>query len=179
MQHGRLLAYAALFSLAFAAVTASAWPVDDRWSPIASSAVPADGPTTTLVRGDASQQTMIVRWNCGQASPCSYTGVQNNVDPITTIVIVPTDVGAPGRIFLFGRPQHCTSYGDNAQVGVWLSSGGDPVVQQCFLPTESRFRARSDALPPVRMTRVQLPSNIAELTAAADARARAQARPTP
>lgn len=177
MQYGRLLAHAALFSLAFAALTASALPVVDRWSPIPNSAVPADGSTTTLVRGDASQ--LIVRWNCGQPSSCSYTGVQNNIDPITTIVIVPTDIGAPGRIFLFGRPQHCASYGNNAQVGVWLSNSGDPVVQQCFLPTESRYRARADALPPVRMTRVQLPSNIAELTAAADARARAQARPTP
>lgn len=178
MQHGRLLAHAALFSIAFAAVTASAWPVTERWSPIPNSAVPAEGPLTTLVRGE-NGQTLIVRWNCGQPSPCSYTGVQNNIDQLTTLVVVPVEVGAPGRYFLFGRPDHCTSYGDDAQVGVWLTSGLDPVMQQCFHLTQTRYIRRSDALPPVRMARVQAPPNLAEITAAADARHRAQARPTP
>lgn len=178
MKLWRVAAVAALIST-FTLLSASAVvvPVSGRWSPIPNSAVPSEGPVTTLVRGDPPE--MIVRWNCGQPSSCSYTGAQGMLNPVTVIMIVPSDIGAPGRIFYFGTHNNCAAYGADAQIGVWLTSGGEAIVQQCFLPTQSRYTASRDRPPLVRVPRLQLPSNIGEMMAAADARERARRQRTP
>jgi hypothetical protein len=176
MKLWRVAAMAALVSTLIA--PAVAFPLDERWTPVQGSATPADGPQTTLVRGEADTLMMTVHWNCGQASPCIVNGDQMWLNPVTTILIPEEGANTPAPYFMFQKVPTCSnSQGDALYVGTWFFGNGDVVMRQCFLPANSRYRARADALPPVR--RVQPPPNLSELTTTARARARARAQPTP
>lgn len=179
MKLWRVAALAAFIS-GLTILSAHAWLIDRRWLPVAGSAVPAEGPLTTLVRGNIEDQTMIVHWNCGQASPCIVTGDQFSIDGWTALMVAPEGANTPAPYFMFGVRSECIpEFGERALMGFWMQSNGDIVMQQCFNLAESRYTMRPNRPPVERVMRAQLPSNIAELTATARARARARARTTP
>jgi hypothetical protein len=131
--------------------------------------------------GNATEQTMIVHFTCGQANPCIVTGDQMNWEGFTAVMVAPDGANTPGPYFIFGlRPECQAAYGSEAFTGLWVSEIGNEVVsQQCFVPAESRYRVRPNRPPVTRVERAELPANIAEMRATARARASARARTTP
>src|SRR5262245_28871096 len=100
MKLWRVAALVALVSTLTAA-PAVAFPLDDRWTAVPGTANPADGPTTTLVRGEADTLLMTVHWNCGQPSPCIVTGDQFLLNPVNTMLIPPEGANTPAPYFMF------------------------------------------------------------------------------
>lgn len=180
MKLWRIAAQVALISV-FTVLSASAIMFNTRFTAIPDSALPADGPTTTLVRGNVEAQTMIVHFTCGQPSPCIVTGDQMSWEGFTAVMIAPEGANTPGPYFIFGyRPECAVVYGNEAYTGLWISEIGNQVVsQQCFVQAESRYTTRPNRPPVRRIERAELPSNIAEMRATARARAQARARAAP
>src|SRR5262245_51579070 len=130
MKLWRVAAVAALVS-ALTALSASAFMFNARFRAIPDSALPTDGPTTTLVRGNIPEQTMVVHFTCGQANPCIVTGQQVSWEGFTAVMIAPAGANTPGPYFIFGyRPECIAAYGDEAHTGLWISAVGGEVVSQ-------------------------------------------------
>ena len=180
MKLWRIAALAALVS-AMTVLSASADLFIARFTDIPGTAVPTDGPTTTLVRGNIEDQTMIVHFTCGQPSTCIVTGDQFHYGAGNAIMVAPEGANTPAPLFVFGFNPVCASeYGVTAKTGVWMRTNGEVVSHQCFrVVTESRYTVRPNRPPITRIERLELPSNIAEITATARARAQARARARP
>lgn len=164
MKRARASIPAAIVLLALAALPAAAVPFTGSYNGVASSVVPAAGPLTRRVVGDAATNTMRVRWDCGQPSPCEVTGPQYDVGAGQFLLMAPSGVTTPAPFFVLAPNADCTArFGSTARVGAWIVAAGTAVVKQCFTVTPPpRFTPDSD-LPPIRFTPTPVPPRIRDL----------------